>query len=98
MNVVLLYLQRNKNLLDFAIGTSLVGLENFEVVIFVGPSFCEILKGERGGGGGGGWRAVVVLGIFLAHKLQYKKLTFYFFVFIFHKNLMEILCFLQKSL
>ena len=53
MNVVLLYLQRNKNLLDFAIGTSLVGLENFEVVIFVGPSFCEILKGEGGGWGGG---------------------------------------------
>ena len=53
MNVVLLYLQRNKNLLDFAIGTSLVGLENFEVVIFVGPSFCEILKGEGGGGVGG---------------------------------------------
>ena len=28
------------------------GLENFEVVIFLGPSFCEILGG---GGGGGGW-------------------------------------------
>ena len=48
MNVVLLYLQRNKNLLDFAIGTSLGGLENFEVVIFVRPSFCEILKGGEG--------------------------------------------------
>ena len=90
MNVVLLYLQRNLNLLDFAIGTSLGGLENCEVVIFVGPSFCEILQG--------GGRAVVVLGIFLAHKLQHKKLTCYFLVFIFHKNLMEILYFPQKSL
>ena len=54
MNVVLLYLQRNLNLLDFAIGTSLGGLENCEVVIFVGPSFCEILKGGGGVGGGEG--------------------------------------------
>ena len=32
------------------------GLENFEVVIFVGLSFCEIL------GGGGGVRAVFLVG------------------------------------
>ena len=54
MNVVLLYLQRNLNLLDFAIGTSLGGLENCEVVIFVGPSFCEILQGG-GEGCSGTW-------------------------------------------
>ena len=54
------------------------GLENFEVVIFLGPSFCEILGGGVGEGFSGIW-------YFLAHKLQHKKLTFYFLYLYFTK-------------
>ena len=58
------------------------GLENFEVVIFLGPSFCEILGG---GGGGGGVRAVVVFGIFWPISYNIKNWLFISFIYISQK-------------
>lgn len=44
----------------------------------------------------GGWEGLYFLGgiwYFLAHELEHKQLSFYFFVFTIHKNLIKILFF-----
>ena len=114
MYVVLLYVQRNLNLLDFVIGTwGIIGFicvndqsygQGMNLPDFRGSwkfwsgKFCGaeplwIYKGMAVSTLGD-----LMLGIFLAHKLQHKKLTFYFLVFIFHKDLMKILYFPKQFL
>ena len=97
MYVMLLYLQRNLNLLDFAIARSGIyrlylckwsilwtgyefslisgGLEKFEVINIVGPSFLNFLG--RAVSRRGTWYL-----IFVGPITYNKKLTFYFLVFI----------------